>query len=280
MMKNSMLLFLLLSLSFLAQAQYAFELKVTMAMRIQNSDRYSISGQLIAGKIEKGKKYFLESGGEISIENLMSSKSGTTVPVAAAPESVSMSVTSKEYEPMPRMVLKGISTRPMYGGSSTNAKLDKMKEGLLKCKVNGRMIEATTVSKPLLIKKSGVLDMFFETDEKQVIWLQLTGLNDIESTPHQTKSDTSQKDVSAMCKMAFMPKGFRPTDMPSNYIAFEDMKGNASILVTVLDRYRKRLAIEFAGILRPNMRMLEDNPNAGLYYITEGRVDNIIWEEY
>ena len=59
-------LFLLFSLTLIqTKAQFAFELKVTFASRIQNSDQYSVSGTLLSGRIENGKTYYLENGSKI-----------------------------------------------------------------------------------------------------------------------------------------------------------------------------------------------------------------------
>jgi hypothetical protein len=263
-----------------AQAQFAFELKVTFASRIQNSDQYSVSGTLLSGRIENGKTYYLENGSKIEVKNLMSSKTATSVPVASAPEGVSVGIISKDYEPESRMILKGISTRPVYGGSSVSGRIDKAPEGVLKCKLNGRMFEAMSVSRPVLIRNANMLDMFFLAEDQSVIWLQINGFSDIRETPHKCSSDTSQKEYSLLCKVAYMPKGYRPTDMPMNYVAFEDFKGHAGIVITSLDRYRKKISLEFSGILRPNAKMLEQKPEAGLFYITEGRVDHISWDEF
>ncbi|MBL7754604.1 MAG: hypothetical protein JNM44_09010 [Chitinophagaceae bacterium] len=263
-----------------AMCQYAFELKVTYATRIQNSDQYSISGTLLSGRIESGKTYYLENGSKIEVKNLMSAKTATSVPVAAAPEGVSVGLISKDYEPESRMILRGNATRSVLSGSAVSTHLDKIPEGVLRCKLNGRLYEAVQISKPVYIKQSNVLDLFFQAEDQSVIWLQINGFSDIRDTPHKTSSDTSQKDYSLMCKVAFLPKGYRPTDMPLNYLAYEDVKGNSGITIRTLDRYRKKIALEFSGILRPNARMLDDKPGAGLFYITDGRVDHVGWDEF
>lgn len=275
-------LFVLLLVLFLKplSAQFAFELKVTYAMRIQNSDQYSVSGELISGRVENGKTYYLENGTKIEVKNLMSAKTATSVPVASVPESVSIGITSKDFEPEPRMILRGISTRPVYGGTIAQSRIDKSPEGVLTCKINGKMYSAMTISKPVYIRNSNILDLFFKAEDETVVWLQINGFSDIDNTPHQCKSDTSNKDHSMVCKVAYMPKGFRPTDMPNNYMAYEDLKGNASIMITALDKHKKRIVLEFNGILRPNARLLEEGKVPGLFYISEGRVDNISWDEF
>ena len=125
-----------------------------------------------------------------------------------------------------------------------------------------------------------MLDMFFEGEDKSVIWLQLNQLTEIADIPHYAKSDTSVKNLMMVCKVAYMPEGYRPTDLPNNYRAYEDMRGNSGIMVTFLNKYEKKISLEFSGILRPNEKILIDKPNAGLFYITEGRVDNISWDAF
>ena len=80
-------------------AQYAFELQIEYSTRIQNSDQFSISGIVQKGRIENGKDYYLEDGTKLIINNLISAKSATSVPVASAPESVSIGITCKNYWP-------------------------------------------------------------------------------------------------------------------------------------------------------------------------------------
>ncbi|MEZ5045700.1 MAG: hypothetical protein R2831_01780 [Chitinophagaceae bacterium] len=281
MNKKSLYFFIFLfSLVQSMHAQFAFELKVSMAMRIQNSDQFSVSGEITQGRIEKGKKYYLENGTELKVENIISSKSGTSVPVASAPDNVSLGISSKDFQAENRMLLRGISNRPVYGGNVATRTMEKSPEGILHCKLNGSIQTAKQISKPVYIKNSNVLDMFFQFEDKSVLWLQLNGFSEIEAAPHQTTSDTSQKDFSKMCKIAYLPYGYRPTDFPNNYQAFEDVKGHAGILITALNKYTKKIAFDFNGILRPNMRLLESNANAGLFYITEGKVDHVSWDAF
>jgi hypothetical protein len=261
-------------------AQYAFELKIEYAMRVQNSDLFSISGTVISGRIESGKSYYMDDGQKVEVKNVISSKSATSVPVALAQENVSISLQCKDYQPDRGEVLRCISSKPIYGGNVVNSHADKMQEGMLKCKLNSRVYTSTQISKPVYIKQADVLDLFFEAEDKSVIWLQLNDFSQIKDTPHQAKSDTSNHDRMYVCKVAYMPLGYRPTDMPNNYVAYEDVKGNAGIIITYLDKYKKKIGLEFSGILRPNQRLLVDKPNAGLFYINEGRVDEIGWDEF
>ena len=76
-----------------------------------------------------------------------------------------------------------------------------MKEGELYCKINGRMYTSYQVSKPVLIKDVDVLDMFFQSEDKSVIWLQLNNFSEIKSIPHTAKSDTSVKERAFECKI-------------------------------------------------------------------------------
>jgi hypothetical protein len=261
-------------------AQYTFELKIEYAMRVQNTDMFSVSGVITSGKIESDKTYFLDDGTKIEVKNLISSKSATSVPVALAQENVSVSIFCKDFRPERGTTLKGIANKPVYSGSNTRAYSNMMPEGELTCKLNSRMYTSSQISKPVYIKQSDVLDIFFEAEDKSVIWIQFNDFSQIKSTPHQTKSDTSDKERMNVCKVAFLPQGYRPTDMPNNYKAFEDQKGNAGVLIKYIDRYKKKIGFEFSGILRPNAKILEEKPNAGLFYINEGRVDQIGWDEY
>jgi hypothetical protein len=262
------------------QAQYAFELKIDYAMEVQNSGMYSISGTILSGRIESGKSYYIDDGQKVEVKNIISSKSATSVPVAGEQENVSISLQCKDYQPDRGEVLRCISGKPVYGGSYVKAHANMMPEGSLTCKLNSRLYESQQISKPVYIKTADVLDLFFEAEDQSVIWIQFNDFSQIKSLPHQTKTDTSLKDRMNVCKIAYMPKGYRPTDMPNNYVAFEDVKGNAGILITYIDRYKKKLGFEFTGILRPNAKVLEEKPNAGLFYINDGRVDQIGWDEF
>lgn len=280
MLKSLFLFSCILLLNLQVFAQYTFELKVDNGMQVGNTDDYSVSGTLVSGRIEKGKTYFLDDGAEIVINNIISSKTATTVPVANSPENVSLSMRCKNFRPTHGDVMKAISTRPSYGGGTTKFRANTLPEGVLTCRINGRIYRAKAVSKPVYVRSSNMLDLFFIAEDESVIWLQLNGFSDIETMPHTTTSDTSEKNMTLVCKLAYMPKGYRPTDMPTSYKAFEDFKGNSGVVVTSLNRYKKTLSLEFSGTLRPNHKLLEDNPNAGLFYITEGRVDDIGWDSF
>lgn len=261
-------------------AQYSFELKVDYAMRVGNTDEFSLSGTIISGRIEKNKVYYLEDGNKVEVKNIISSKSATSVPVAAINENVSLAIVCKNMEPGRGDMIRGIATRPSFGQVFTPTNTKQLPEGILNCRINGKMYKAKMVSKPVYIKESNVLDMFFMAEDESVVWLQLNGFSEIETLPHNAKSDTSVKEHSLVCKIAFMPKGYRPTDMPNNYRAYEDVKGNAGIIVTSLNRYKKTIALEFSAILRPNKLLMQEGGVNGLFYISEGRVDNIGWDEF
>ena len=279
-MKTLWLCLLFLNASLSCLAQFTFELQVEYGMRVGNTDQYAVSGVIKSGRIEKGKTYFLEDGTKVVIENILSAKSATSVPVANSNESVSLAITCKNYEPGRGDVMRGITTRPSYGMGNTRYNPNQLAEGILSCRVNGKMYKAKMVSKPVYIRASNVLDLFFIAQDESVIWLQLNGFSEVENSPHKTTSDTSEKNLSLVCKMAFMPKGYRPTDMPTNYKAYEDMKGNAGIIITSLNKYKKTIALEFSGILRPNKKLQDEESKAGLFYISEGRIDNISWDEF
>jgi hypothetical protein len=280
-MKKYQLFFICIIASLQTFAQYAFELKVEYSTRIQNLDQFALSGTILKGRIENGKDYFLDDGTKIVINNIISAKSATSVPVASAPESVSMGISCKNHRPEHGDILKCVSAKPLYGGNVVSYNPNKTPEGELMCKLNGRLYRAKTISKPVLIKAANMLDLFFEADDKSVIWLQLNNFTDIETTPHTTKSDTSIHDRVLVCKVAYLPSGYRPTDMPNNYRAYEDVKGNAGITVTYLNKYEKKISLEFSGILRANEKMIEEKPNAGgLFYINDGHVDNISWDAF
>ncbi len=278
-MKN-FYLFILFITPFCLKAQFAFEIKVDYSMQVQNTEQYAVSGTITSGKVENNKTYYLEDGTRLDIKNVISAKSATSVPVALAGENVSISLVAKNFEIIRGETMKCISTRPGYGGAQVKSFANKLPEGVLNCKVNGKMYESKAVSKPVYMKQADVMDLFFSAENETVIWIQINNFSEIKDVPHLTKSDTTVQDRSLVCKLAYLPKGYRPTDMPNNYIAFEDYKGNAGVIITHIDRYNKQMSLEFSGILRPNALMLEEHPNAGLYYITEGRVDNIKWEQY
>jgi hypothetical protein len=261
-------------------AQYAFELKLDYAMRVGNTDKYAVSGSLLKGRIEEGKTYFSETSQQFKVTNIISAKTGTTVPVASAGEKVSCSFICKEYEPERGETIRAVTTSPTYSGNSIRYHDKKLPEGTLSCKINGMKYLSTTVSKPVLVKDANVLDMFFEGEDKSVFWLQLNEVTEIKDVPHHAKSDTANHDAMYVCKVAFMPNGFTPTDLPNNYRAFEDFNGNAAIMVTFINKYEHKITFEFNGVLRPNARMLEIKPDAGLFYITEGRVDDIRWDNF
>lgn len=264
-----------------AIAQFSFELSIDYAMQVGNTEQFSVSGTINSGRIESGKTYFLEDGTKFVVKNIISSKSATSVPVANTNENISMAVLCPTFLLGRGDIIRGITTRPTYSSSNYKYNANQMPEGILSCRVNGKVYSAKAVSKPVYIKASNVLDLFFMAEDESVIWLQLNGFSDIQSIPHQSKSDTSEKNNSLVCKVAFMPKGYRPTDMPTNYLGYEDFKGNAGIVITMLSKYKKKIALEFSGILRPNERMLKEFPEkAGLFYISEGRVDNIGWDDF
>lgn len=278
-MKNLMICFLF-CLPLCLKAQYAFELKVDYSMQVQNTEQYAVSGSIISGKIENNKTYYLDDGTKLDIKNIISAKSATSVPVALAGENVSISLQSAKFEIIRGETMRGISTKPGYGGSQVKSFANQLPVGVLNCKINSKFYESKAVSKPVYMRQADVMDLFFEAENNTVLWIQINNFSEIKDVPHVTKSDTSVKDRSLVCKLAYLPKGYRPTDMPNNYLAFEDFKGNAGVIITHIDRYNKKLSLEFSGILRPNAQMLEEHATAGLYYITEGRVDQIVWEQY
>jgi len=261
-------------------SQYSFEFRVENAMQVGNTDEYSVSGTLQSGRIEKNKVYFLEDGTQLSIRNIISSKTATSVPVANAPENISLALQCPKFVPTHGDWMKAIATRPSYGGGAMMARQGSLAEGLIQCRVNGRMYRAKMVSKPVYVRASDMLDLFFMAEDESVVWLQLNGFSMIQELPHRSTSDTSIKEPSQVCKVVFMPKGYRPTDMPVSYKGYEDFQGHSGIIVTSVNRYRKTLSLEFSGTLRANSKMLEENPSAGLFYLTEGRVDQIGWDEF
>ena len=265
-----------------AIAQYAFELEVDYATQIGNTNNYSVSGVLLKGSIENDKKYYLTSGAEFDVQNLMSATTATSVKDAKAPERVSVGLKCKNFNPQTGIVLKGISTQPKFiGQEMRDARYEMMPEGILKVDLNGMQFNAQQISKPIKTKQSDVLDMFFKTKGKEVFWLQIVNLSKIEEIPARIVSDTSLYNTDQpYCKIAFLPDGFLPTDFPNNYKAYEDKSGRASILITSLKKYTFQGSIEFAGPLSPNKKILEENEQAGILQLTNGRVDKIVWEEH
>jgi hypothetical protein len=266
--------------AFTTKAQFSFELSIETAIRVGNTDQFSVNGTLLSGRIEKSKVYFLEDGTKLTIQNIISSKSATSVPVASAGEHVSLAFSCADFMPGHGDVLRGITTRPAYGSVSGRGYAKPLAEGVLSCRINGKLYRAVTVTKPVFIRASNVLDLFFKAADESVIWLQLNGFSEITEMPHKTSSDTSVHDMQWVCKIAYMPEGYRPTDMPTFYKGYEDFKGNSGIIVTAINRYAKTITLEFSGILAPNKRMVDENGASGLFYITEGRIDQIGWDEF
>ncbi len=264
----------------IAIAQYAFELRVDYSSRVENTYQYSIGGTLEKGKIESNKTYYLEGGAELVVTTVISGASGTTVKEVNAVQKVSLALYSKSFKPEQGVLLKGISTKPQYGGYMVKDYAYKMPEGVLSVKLNGVATKARQISKPVYSKKADVLDLFFETESKAVVWLQLNQFSKINSIPYNLKTDTSNADKSQVCKIIYLPNGYRPTDLPNNYMGFEDVKGNGAMLITRLSKYNKQITLEFNGILRANKRLKQEKPDAVLFYITEGRLDNSSWDIY
>ncbi len=273
--------FILLFSSFFSSAQYAFELEVDYSTQIGNTDNYSVSGKLLKGKIENGKKYFTTKGAELNVINLMSAKTTTSVDKAVAPQKVSVGLKCKNFKPKQDVIIQGIATQPNYGGTPVHTFHDQLPEGVLQVKVNGMLFKAKQISTPIKTKAGDVLDMFFKTKTDGVFWLQIGNMNQIETLPIRLPADSTLIGTQQpYCKIAFMPDGFLPTDLPNNYKAYEDKFGNASILITTLKKYTLQATIEFGGPLRPNWKILEENPDAGILTLTDGRVDKIIYEEH
>lgn len=273
------LLFLLLS-AYCVQAQYAFELKVDLVSRIGNQDLFSISGTLVSGRVENGKTYYDTKGAKFDVKNVISSKTATSVPVAAVGEQVSLSVSSKDLDAGRGEVMQCISSRPLQNGMAVRSYGPTLPEGAIRCKMNGRQYSSKVISKPVYMKGADVLDMFYKAEDETVLWLQINNFSKIQQFPHTTTTDTANQVRELVCKVAYMPKGFRPTDLPNNYIAYEDVAGNASITITNINRYKKSISFDFMGTLRPNRKLLEEKPNAGLFTIQEGHADNITWDAY
>lgn len=261
-------------------AQFVFELRVDYARQVGNTDQFTLSGTILSGRIEKGKTYFLEDGTKLVINNIISSKTATSVPVASMNENVSLSLNVSNFLPDHGDVLRGITTSPTRGGGLTQFHANRLPDGILSCRVNGKKYQARLVSKPVLIRSANILDLFFVAEDESVVWLQINGFSDIVDMPYKATSDTSQKEMAKLCKVAYMPKGYKPTDLPNYYKAYEDQRGNAGIMITNINRYKKTITLEFSGILRPNERLLQDGNGGGLFYINEGRVDSASWDEF
>jgi hypothetical protein len=279
-MRKTFFSLILLMITFQSYSQFTFELSVDYAMRVGNTDQFSLSGTIQSGRIEKGKTYFTENGAKIQVLNIISSKSATSVPVAVTSENVSMAITCEGFDVGRGDIIRAMNSRPSFSSNLPNYHENQLPEGILSCRLNGKVYRAKSVSKPVYIKKSNILDLFFIGEDESVIWLQINGFSDIEMIPHHAKSDTSEKSMSMVCKVAYMPKGYRPTDLPNHYKAYEDLKGNSGIIITSLNRYKRNISLEFSGILRPNKRLLEDGGEAGLFYMSEGRVDSISWDPF
>ncbi len=262
-------------------AQYAFEIEVDYSARIGNTDNFSVSGNLIKGKIEKGKKYYLTTGAELKVMNLMSAKTTTSVDRALAPQKVSLGLECKNFQPKQNVVLKGIATQPSYGGEIVKSYKDKVPEGMMQVKINGMLFKAKQISVPIRTKLGDVLDMFFKTKAGAVFWLQIGNLSKVEQVPMRVVSDSTLVNTEKpYCKIVFMPDGFLPTQLPNNYKGYEDKFGKSSVLITRLKKFTFQATLEFGGRLRPNANILEENPTAGALKLTNGRVDKIIWEEH
>ncbi len=275
-----LLIGILCSFSLIMRAQYTFELRVDNVARIGNQDLFSLSGVIEAGRVESGKTYYTDKGVKFEVKNIISSKSATSVPVATDQESVSLSIATEHFDVIRHEVLRCISSRPGVLGQQVRSSGPQMQEGQLQCKINGRQYRSKLISKPVYMKEVDVLDMFFESEDKSVLWIQINDFSKIRDMPHVLTSDTSIDDRSLVCKLAYMPKGFRPTDMPNGYYGYEDVLGNASVTLTNINRYTRTASFDFLGILRPNERVLEEKPGAGLFQLQEGRVDKISWDEY
>lgn len=276
-----LLLILFCNLSLYANAQYAFEIQVEYSTQIGNTNNYSVSGNLLKGKIEKGKKYYLTTGAELKVVNLMSATTATSVDKVVAPQKISIGLECKNFKPKQNVVLKGIATQPSYGGMTVKTYKDKVPQGMMQVKINGMMFKAKQISEPIRTKQSDVLDMFFKTKSGSVFWLQVGNLSKIETLPMRLPTDSTLVGTDQPYgKIAFMPDGFKPTDLPNNYKGYEDKKGKASILITRLKKYTFQATLEFGGLLPANAKLKVDNPTAQPLKLTNGRVDKIIYEEH
>lgn len=269
-------------ISFCSYAQYSFEIEVEYAQQVGNTDRYSISGKLLKGKVENNKKYYLSNGAELNVDNVMSAASGTSAPVVVAPDKVSISAKCSNYKPEQKTIIYGISTQPNYGGQVVrNDYYEKVPEGILKIKLNGMMFTAKQISKPIRTKSADVLDMYFKTNSNAIFWLRIGNLHKIEAMPFDLPSDSLLwGGAEPYCRITFLPDGFLPTDLPNNYKGYEDKKGNAHIVLTRLKKYSQEATFEISGMLKPNHKILEENENAQPISISEGRVDKVIWDDH
>lgn len=269
------------ALSISVNAQYAFELEVDYSTQIGNSDNYSVSGDLKKGKIESGKKYYLTTGAELKVVNLMSAKTVTSVKKVVAPEKVSLGLKCKNFKPQQNVILYGIATQPSYGGGTVKTYKDMMPDGMLQVKINGMLFKAKQISKPIKTKSGDVLDMFYKAKSGAVFWLQIGNLSKIETIPMRVPCDSTLIGTDQpYAKIAFMPDGFQPTDLPNNYKGYEDKMGKASVLVTALKKYTFQAAVEFGGRLPANWKLKEENPTAQPINMTNGRVDKILYDEH
>lgn len=51
-----------------------------------------------------------------------------------------------------------------------------MPEGILSCKINGKMYDSKSISKPVYMRQADVMDLFFEAENQTVIWIQINDL--------------------------------------------------------------------------------------------------------
>lgn len=279
-MKQILFFLFLFILSINARAQYAFELEVGYSSRIKNTNEYSVSGKITKGKIEKGQKYYLTDGSEWTVNNVMSSKTATSVDIASLGEDVSIGITSNNFKPENNVILKGINTRPNYSGQQVRSYRDHLPDDFAQFKINGYKIKTHCFSKPVYTKADDILDMYFKEGD-EVLWLRIGNLSKIENVPAQILCDSNLIGTKIpYARIVYMPKACLPTDMPNNCNAYEDKYGKSSILITTLKKYTYQLTCEFSGILRPNDKILLENPDAGMIQISEGRIDRISYDAH
>jgi hypothetical protein len=152
---------------------------------------------------------------------------------------------------------------------------------MMQVKINGMLFKAKQISKPIRTKLGDVLDMFYKTKSGGVFWLQIGNLSKVENLPLRIVSDSTLEITDTpYCKVIFMPDGFLPTQLPNNYKGYEDKFGKSSILITRLKKFTFQGTIEFAGILQPNSKIKEENPDAQPIKLTDGRVDKFLWDEH